>query len=133
MILKMKRKAKVIFLIVLLVFVGIFIWWLKPSLRLRSEKSIRSSYLRKTPLNSTSQEVLSFVKKNWAHEKHDLIEIPAYDHSPIGTSHIGPVEIGTYWQHFPGLPAIGYIYITWAFDENDRLIDVIVHKGIDAV
>ena len=129
----MKRKIKVILLVVFVFVAPIFIWWLKPTLRLRSEKSIRASYLRSTPLNSTSAEVLSFLEKKWPQEKLDLIEVPAYDRGPVGTSHIGPVEIGSYWQHFPGLPAIGYVYITWEFDENDKLIDIIVHKGIDAV
>lgn len=46
---------------------------------------------------------------------------------------MGPVEIGSYWASLPGLPAITYVYVTWYFDENDRLIDVVVNKEIDAV
>jgi hypothetical protein len=129
----MKSKIKVRLLVIFVFLAAIFIWWLKPTLRLQSENSIRASYLQRTPLNSTPQEVLEYIKKKWPQEKTDFVEVPASDRGPIGASYIGPIEIGTYWQHFPGLPAIGYVYVTWVFDDNDRLIDVRVRKGIDAV
>jgi hypothetical protein len=129
----MKHKIKATLLVVFVLLVAIFLWWLKPSLRLRSEKSIRASYLQSTPLNSTSQEVSHFLKKKWPQEKRDLIGIPAYDSGVVGANHIGPIEIGWYFGSFPGLPIIDYVYATWAFDEHDKLIDIIVHKGIDAV
>jgi len=136
----MKTKYKTVFVLFPVFLFGRFLWWLHPTLRIRSEKAIRAGILNKTPLNSPAEEVIHYIEKKWADENRELICRPAVTrdsagnlHIPVGSSHIGPVPIGSYWASFPGLPAITYVYVTWVFDENSKLIDILVSKEIDAV
>lgn len=124
---RINKKCQYTFLFVLIVIVVSFMWWLKPNLRLRSEQSFRSSILRSTPLNSSSEQVISYLKLKRPNKR--VRQYTSYG----AFSHIGPVEIGSYWASLPGLPAITYVYVTWHFDESGRLIDVVVKKEIDAL
>ena len=136
----MKTRYKTIFLIFSIFVCMLFLWWLHPTLRIRSEKAIRANLLKKTPLDSSAEEVVHYIEKKWSVENRELISRPAFVRNsfgdpiiPVGTSHIGPVPVGSYWYTFPGLPAITYVYVTWVFDENGKLIDILVNKETDAV
>ncbi len=124
---RINRKCQFILLFVLIVSIGSYIWWLKPTLRLRTEKSFRSSILQSTPLNSSSEQVFIYIKKRWPDD-----HVPGVYTSSDGTKKVS-VMIGSYWASFPGLPIGTYVYISWVFDENDRLIDVLVNKETDGV
>jgi len=78
------------------------------------------------------------LRTKWSKENIMLLQRPGYDRGSrgytvaVGNKSIGPIEIGWYWTSIPGLPMITYVFATWVFDENDRLIAVLVHKEIDA-
>jgi hypothetical protein len=105
------------------------------------EEQIRAEILKYTPVGSSADEVLSFARTRL---KHAQIEPDAISPNPV-------------IRHFYGLPkkhpeVIGKrsitvllgrygfnplarrdVYIGWAFDEGDKLIDVAVEKGRDSL
>jgi hypothetical protein len=98
-------------------------------------------------LGSSQQQVLDFVETRLRHEDKATINSKTgvynrnfqnadsgikYTEQIIGVKSI-EAEVGWHWASFPLLPAITYVFIYWAFDENDRLIDIIVYKETDAI
>ncbi len=128
------KKTHVIILILLVCFV----WWINPSMRIRTEGDIRQSLVKKTPLGTNAGQTLNDVRKKWAKENIVLLQRPGYGRGPhgytvaVGKKSIGPIKIGWYWTSVPGVPMITYVFATWVFNENDQLVDVLVHKEIDA-
>lgn len=116
-----------------------------------SETRIRNRLLKKTPLGTPSTQVLEVVKNAFFAETD---ETPQYNSKwgarktiyhpknsdyvgsrnvqiTVGTRSIKSVEMGSYLP-IPLLPIKTYVYASWAFDDNDELIDIIIHKEADA-
>ncbi len=105
------------------------------NLRLPEEK-IRAEILGYTPVGSSVDEVLIFVKKRlenkekvepFQEKKHGVYD--RHTKKSVGKSEI-QVWIGTYG--FNPLKRTD-VFVSWAFDENDKLIDIIVEKEIDGL
>lgn len=132
---KHKRTIKCAATFVILICIGL---WLNPSLRICTEGGIRQNLIKKTPLGSQASQALNNIQERWNKENIVLLQRPGYDRGPqgytepVGIKSIGPIKIGWYWTSIPGIPMITGVFATWVFDENDRLIDVLVHKEIDA-
>lgn len=103
-----------------------------------SEEEIRSAILHYTPIGSSSDEVLTFVRNRLKY-KHD--RDLTYEHRPASKRGSGfyPTEIGKN-NIFINLGTFGFnpllrtdVYVSWAFDKNDRLIDVIVEEQTDSL
>ena len=116
-----------------------------------SETTIRAHILKYTPLGSSRSNVLEFVRT-----RLERVSDP-YEHGPssrpvlpgkaehfdsfFGTRWQGPFEgvgvrstmvsLGQYG--FPPIPMAVNTYVDWAFDKDDRLIDVIVTKDRDSL
>ena len=112
------------------------------------EAKIRNVVLQHTPLGSSPDSVLSFIQTRLRHTgTPELVSIGAHKRSMrplnsgipgsrnidewIGSKSIRDLEVGWHWGSIPMLPLITYVYLSWAFDDNDRLIDVIVYKETD--
>ena len=134
----MIKKKKINKYVVILILLICFGWWLNPAMRIRTEGDIRQSLINKTPLGSQTNQAINDIRGKWTSKDIMLLPQPGYARGPhgytvaVGKKSIGPVEIGWYWTTVPGLPMITYVFATWVFDENDRLIEVLVHKEIDA-
>ncbi len=107
-------------------------------MRIRTEGDIRQSLIKKTPLGTKSDQALNGLRKKWTKENIVLLQRPGYDRGQrgytvaVGNKSIGPIKIGWYWTSVPGVPMITYVFATWVFDENDQLMDILMHKEIDA-
>ena len=99
--------------------------------RFGSANHIRNRVLKYTPIGSTYEEVHEFVQYRLKYKYG-----PYYDNVPatrlsgdiyeqVGVRSIN-LFLGDYG--FPGFPLVITPKISWAFDKNDKLIDVIVLK-----
>jgi hypothetical protein len=87
-----------------------------------SEARIRNTILQYTPIGSSRDSVLNFINNRLHH-----------DGSPLTNStSIDDLNVGWYWTEFPLVPMITYVYASWSFDNQDRLINITVVKDIDA-
>lgn len=100
-----------------------------------SREHIRQQVLKYTPIGSTYAQVKGFVQHR--------LKYPGaayYDNAPA-TRPLGPgyqsvgvrsvfISLGGH-----GVPFFSFVvtYVTWAFDKNDKLIDVIVDKDRDSL
>jgi len=113
-----------------------------------SEAKIRNVVLEHTPLGSSSDFVLTFTQTQLRHKGTPKVEgrgarkrslrplnsgVPGSRNIDewIGSQSISDLEVGWHWETVPMWPLITYVYLSWAFDENSRLIDVIVYKETD--
>ena len=90
----------------------------------RSEAAIRNTVLQHTPNGSSRDSVLNFIRTQLHHNDP---AIPA----TFGSKSIED-DVGWYWTKFPLVPMITHVYVSWAFDSHNRLIDVAVDKEVDA-
>jgi hypothetical protein len=102
---------------------------------------IRTALLRFTPLGSSPQDVLAFIKNRLLRkddvpprlENHSAIGETAEQSSRRGTKSI-QLELGRYLTHpeviFLTAPIVMEKEVTaqWAFDQHDRLIEIFVDK-----
>lgn len=106
--------------------------------RFGSENHIRKRVLKYTPLGSTYGQVQEFVQYRLKyHGAPDYENLPAgrrisgsSDYESVGVRSVS-VWLGEYG--FPPYPMAITPKISWAFDKNDRLIDVIVEKERDSL
>ena len=113
------------------------------SVRVRSsEEKIRATMLLHTPLGSTKSSVLEFINTRLEHKgTAELSTSGAHRRNAgagvadqyIGTSAVNELEVGHYgeWRYL--LLIKTYVYLSWGFDANDRLIEVIVYKEMDGL
>lgn len=102
-----------------------------------TEAKIRATVLEHTPLGTSKESVLAFIHDRLRHKgEPEFSKFGALkrNYGPnrldewIGTSGITELEVGYYgeWQYLFLIKT--NVYPSWAFDENDRLVDVIVYK-----
>lgn len=133
------RRTLVIVLIVLCCAVCIIACMMINPMR-RSEESIRDALLEKTPIGTSVDEVLQVIQAELKHENDtepSYAQTPALERGPQGyTVPVGKksirLRLGSHWYSVPGYPIVTIVYASWAFDENDRLIEILVHKENDA-
>jgi hypothetical protein len=105
-----------------------------------AEAEIRNKILKHTPLGSSSAMVLTFIQtqlphegmpnlRNWGARKRS--EIPGQEDQLIGSKSFESVEVGWFWELQHVVPLKTYVYVSWGFDAQDRLIDVVVYKATD--
>jgi hypothetical protein len=100
----------------------------------RSEENLRESLLRLTPLGSSFEQVESVVKREgWKHARalptHGFyIRYPLPERT-IGKSSI-TATLGEHWWFPIGTEGA---YAAWCFDENRRLIEIVVYKQVDTI
>ena len=135
---KTKNAKWKIFLVTLLIF--IIVYMMMDPYR-RTEKVIRDNLLKKTPIGSSADKVLQFILTDLKHEHNTEPyyneAAPAMDLGPQGyTIPIGKksieVQLDTYWS-VPGFPVRKSVFASWAFNENNKLTDILVHKENDAL
>jgi len=118
-----------------------------------SETTIRAHVLRYTPIGCSRSNVLEFVQARLEHEYSDPIERGPVGRPVLpqgqrlnrffGTRWPGPYEdVGVRsvdvclgdieFLTFP-FPFVVDTYVDWAFDKDDRLIDVVVTKDRDSI
>jgi len=106
------------------------------------EPQIRAAMLTHTPLGSTKASVLAYINTRLTHEgapqfsKFGARKRNYGANNPddwIGTSGINDLEVGHYgeWEYL--LLIKTYVYLSWGFDANDRLIDIVVYKETDSL
>lgn len=102
-----------------------------------SDTKIREIVLFNTPLGSSPDTVLKFIQHRLQHEGDADISdrgavkrkiYPGGTDEVIGSKSIQDVEIGPYLAGYPLVPMVTYVYVSWAFDDHDRLIDVLVYE-----
>ena len=107
-----------------------------------SEAKIREKVLKYTPLGASTEQVMTFIQTQLWHRYKGTAKIEKFGalkrnfNGPdqiIGVMSIEGVDVGRHATIFWPVPLITYVYLSWAFDEDGRLIDVIVHKEIDSV
>ncbi len=98
----------------------------------RSEQNIRERILRDIGQGSTYASVLDFVKKQgWSvGEQSGGYEIPKFGQTPARV--VGKRTIKAYLGGYQGLLWHKDVDCYWAFDNQDKLIDVFVDKQTDA-
>jgi hypothetical protein len=106
----------------------------------RSEDSIRVKVLQQTPLGSSKREVLAFIAHRLQKDEEPELQdsgarrvtygADAVDEQ-VGVSSIERLEVGHYGILRYLLVFKTYVFLSWAFDADDRLIDVIVYKESD--
>jgi hypothetical protein len=106
--------------------------------RFGSENHIRNRVLKHTPLGSTYGQVQEFVQYRLKyHGAPDYENTPADRRRPGGSGYesVGVRSISVWLGQygFPGYPMAITPRISWAFDKNARLIDVIVVKERDSL
>jgi len=103
-----------------------------------SEAKIRETVLKHTPLGTSTEQVMTFIQTQLRHK--GTVKVGKFgarkrnfrgDDQIIGVKSIEGIEVGSHVTIFWPLPLMTYVYVSWAFDENDRLIDVLVNKEID--
>lgn len=109
---------------------GLVYFW--PGLPLReSREQIRQSFLKQTPIGSTTQEVVRQLRalgyEPQMTNKGYLRQAPDEPMSVIGTSSVR-TELGGYCNLLLFTSVTGF----WAFDADGRLIDVWIWKVTDA-
>jgi hypothetical protein len=103
------------------------------SLPRRSEQDIRKKLLRETPPGTPYQTVLDYVRKQgWP-----VTEEPrGYEVKRLGSTPakiVGKRTIKAYLGGYQGMPWKKDVECFWAFDEQDKLIDIFVEKQADAL
>ena len=107
-----------------------------------SEEYIRGKVLEQTPLGASKPEVLAFIEQRLKYvgeiEQRDsgarrVTYFPHTTDTYVGTSSIERLEVGHYgeWRYL--LLIKTYVYLSWAFDADGKLIDVIVYKETDSL
>jgi hypothetical protein len=97
-----------------------------------SESHVRGKILKYTPVGSSYEQVTDFV-----HSRLETLGPPHYRNAPASRPIGRRGEYESVGVHYIiVLVAEGSVghegtFVTWAFDENDKLIDVIVDKGRD--
>jgi hypothetical protein len=95
------------------------------------ESDIRAWILEQTPLGSTPLQVGLFIKKMQWFKNNEWSGAPGscsiYPHDR--GAHIISAHVGNY----QGVPWTRVVFARWSFDEQDKLIDVTVEKGNDAI
>ncbi len=108
----------------------------------QSEEKIRTRVLGQTPLGTSKRAVLDFIATRLRHEgevemraggARRVVHGPNAMDEHVGVSSIERLEVGHFgeWQYL--LMIKTYVYLSWAFDADDRLIDVIVYKETDSL
>ena len=99
--------------------------------RFGSADHIRNRVLKYTPIGSTYGEVHEFVQYRLKYKYGPYYEnVPASRPSGDRYESVGVRNINLFLGDygFPGFPLVMTPKISWAFDKNDKLIDVIVLK-----
>jgi len=86
------------------------------------EAKIRNTVLQHTPIGSSRDSVLSVIQTRLHHDGPTFIR----------STSITGLDVGWYWTEFPLIPMLTHVYVSWAFDGQNRLIDVTVEKEVDA-
>src|SRR5262245_58809294 len=101
------------------------------SLPRRSAQSIRGQILQHTPQGSGYTEVMKYVKtQGWPVS----VQSSGLEAKNIGMKPARVVRhrvVQAYLGHYNDLPWVVNVNCYWAFDEQDKLIDVFVEKQID--
>jgi hypothetical protein len=108
-----------------------------------SEDTLREQVLHHTPVGSPATEVLEFVNERLVHDgvipppygqsKGVEVPLPFHQSSPLQRYrqvgvHSIKVHLGTYRTPDTLFLFRASVWIDWAFDESDRLLDVFVAK-----
>ena len=85
--------------------------------------------LSQKPLESTYLDVAKFTKDKGWYDYHHVDDFGYWDQEKNTITGVKSImaSLGTYYNFFK-------IYVTayWAFNENDRLINVWIEKSVDA-
>jgi len=110
-------------------------------MRFQSEGHIRQSLIKQTPFGSSPELVLNFLKnyhyKNFGGSEPKYNKGPAIAHDQegkcifIGKRSIGPILLDHYSVPVDGFQVEMCVLVFWAFDEKDKLINVLVSKELD--
>lgn len=100
--------------------------------------SIREALLTHTPIGAKSDDVLNFINKNLSHKNRSPVKYNVrqgiYSNEQkqlIGTRSI-TILLGEYGRNLSNLFLIKTgIFVKWAFNENNSLLNVIVVKEND--
>jgi hypothetical protein len=102
-----------------------------------SVPDIRKFLLQFTPVGSSGVDVLQFIDTRLQVRGRvrlqnggaiDFANPPAKGGPRIGTKSIGNLEVAWHWVALPLLPPVRYVYASWGFDDDERLVDITVHK-----
>ena len=107
----------------------------------QSEERIRAKILAQTPPGTSKQSVLEFIEKRLRHDGQPDVRpfgarvrshVSHSEEGYIGVSCIDELEVGDYvdWKNFLFTT---YVFVSWGFDADDRLIDVVVYKETDSL
>jgi len=114
-------------------------------MRSQSDQQIRHALIIKTPPGSSPDHVLMYLKSqnycNFGGYQPEYVGRSAFARDPnvrggkiaIGKKSIGPVLLEHYRVNYNGEIMEMCILAVWPFDENDKLIDIIVTKEIDSI
>lgn len=98
-----------------------------------SESKIREEILKYTPIGCSSTNVLEFARTRLKHVAAPYEDGPATRRGlrgPDVSVGVRSVKVCLGEYGFPGRTGT---FISWAFDENNKLIDVIVEKWRDSL
>ena len=95
---------------------------------LRSEESIRKSLIKQTPLGLPREEVLKRVNKKYG--SAEFFQYYAEKYTKHGGGYISR-ELTAYPYIFP--ISFTRVYAVWVFDKGGKLIEIEVHKYVEAV
>jgi hypothetical protein len=96
----------------------------------RSEATIRTWILARTPLGSSPEQVKTLIaQQHWFQNDERRGKPPFPNYPRIRGSHIISALLPSYW----GFPWRNTVDAQWSFDSDDKLIDVLVEKGKDAI
>lgn len=116
------------------------------------ESSIQKRLLKETPLGTSATQVIAVVKdkfsgrawkvpqhnskwgasKEFLHPKNSDYVGSRNVQIIVGARSISDVHLGSYWTVVPLFPMKTHVFASWAFNDDDKLIEIIVEKEVDA-
>jgi len=88
--------------------------------RFSSEANIREAFLKRTPVGTSLEDVEKFIEsKGYGTHGYNKYE-----------NEIGSVRVGKYVSPFPFYT---YVYVTWVFDKELKLVNIVVVKEADTL
>lgn len=94
----------------------------------RSEESIRKTLIKQTPLGLPKEEVLKCVNKKYG--SAEFFQYYAEEYTKLGGGYISR-ELTSYPYIFPIFWT--RVYAIWIFEKEGKLVEIEVHKWVDAV
>ena len=98
----------------------------------QSDAAIRQQLLRLTPAGTSAEQVFQFLQSRLHRERGSLVGAPGQPYRSTMRVALGhyhnPRTISEYLFPFPTI-----VGATWKFDKRDRLRDVQVRRGLDAL